>query len=59
MSVSDKLPANGEGWLNFWRISVLGVLLAISMWFNHVERKAHNEQMHEIMTDLVECTGQQ
>ena len=55
MSVADKIPKSGDSWLNFWRISVLGVLLAISMYFNHIERKAHNVQMHELTMKLAEC----
>ena len=45
----------GDGWLNFWRISVLGVLLGLSMWFNHTERKEHNKQTHEQTIKLQEC----
>jgi len=44
-----------EGWLNFWRISVLGVLLAISMYVNHSERIAHNEQNHKLMMEIMQC----
>ena len=56
MSVS-KVTDFGEksGWLNFWRISVLGVLLALAMWVNHVERVEHNKQAHILMMRISEC----
>ena len=55
--VTEKL-GNSDGWLNFWRISVLGVLLGLSLWFNHLERKEHNIQTHELLTQLAECETQ-
>ncbi len=58
MKPAEKLLGNGNDWLNFWRISVLGVLLGLSMWFNHQERKAHNEDQNQLLMKLAECTEQ-
>ena len=53
-AVKEKLEGKG-GWLDFWRISVLGVLLGMMIYFGYLERKAHNVELHNLTMKLTEC----